>query len=128
MNRKRISSGAPWEKTVGYSRAVCAGNRIVVAGTTGIQADGQPAGPDAYTQARRALEIIEEALTEAGGSFTDVVRTRMFVTHIARDGEAVGRAHGEVFADVRPASTMIEVSALIQPELLVEIEVEAVVE
>lgn len=128
MNRKRISSGAPWEKTVGYSRAVCVGNRIVVAGTTGIQPDGQPAGPDAYTQARRALEIIEEALTEAGGSFTDVVRTRMFVTHIARDGEAVGRAHGEVFADVRPASTMIEVSALIQPELLVEIEVEAVVE
>lgn len=128
MNRKRISSGAPWEKTVGYSRAVRVGNRIVVAGTTGILPDGQPAGPDAYTQAKRALEIIGDALAEAGGSFADVVRTRMYVTHIGRDTDAVGRAHGEVFADIRPASTMVEVSALVRPELLVEIEAEAIVE
>ena len=128
MNRKRISSGAPWEGAVGYSRAVRVWNRIVVAGTTGILRDGEAAGPDAYTQAKRALEIIGKALEEAGASYSDVVRTRIYVTNIARDGDAVGRAHGEVFADVRPASTMVEVSALIQSELLVEIEAEAVVD
>lgn len=122
MDRQRINSGAPWEATVGYSRAVRIGNRVVVAGTTGLLPDGSSAGPDAYVQAKRALEIIGAALEEAGASFADVVRTRMFVTDIARDAEAVGRAHGEVFAGIRPASTMVEVSALIRPELLVEIE------
>ena len=128
MHRKRISSGAQWEATVGYSRAVRAGNRVVVAGTAGLLPDGKPAGPEAYTQAKQALEIIGSALEEAGASFADVIRMRMYVTNIARDGDAVGRAHGEVFADIRPASTMVEVSALIRPELLVEIEAEAVVE
>ena len=127
MDRQHIDSGAPWEASVGYSRAVRVGDRVLVAGTTGLLPDGEPAGPDAYTQAKRALEIIGEALEEAGASFADVIRTRIFVANIARDAEAVGRAHGEVFADIRPASTMVEVSALIRPELLVEIEAEAVV-
>ncbi len=128
MERKRISSGAPWESVVGYSRAVRVGNRVIVSGTTGILANGRPAGPDAYTQAKRALEIIGVALEEAEASFADVVRTRIFVTNIARDAEAVGRAHGEVFAGIGPASTMVEVSALIRPELLVEIEAEALLQ
>ena len=128
IDRKLISSGAPWEASVGYSRVVRVGNRVLVAGTTGIQLDGEPAGLDAYSQAKRAFEIIGAALEEAGVGFADVVRTRIYLTNIARDGEAVGRAHGEVFADIRPASTMVEVSGLIRPELLVEIEAEAVLD
>ena len=128
IDRKLISSGAPWEASVGYSRVVRVGNRVLVAGTTGIQLDGEPAGLDAYSQAKRAFEIIGAALEEAGVGFADVVRTRIYLTNIARDGEAVGRAHGEVFADIRPASTMVEVSGLIRAELLVEIEAEAVLD
>lgn len=126
-DRNRIGSGAPWESEVGYSRAVRVGDRVVVAGTTGVGDDGKAVGPDAYSQATRALEIIERALLEAGSSLHDVVRTRLFVTNIARDGEAVGRAHGEAFSNIRPASTMVEVSALISEELVVEIEAEAIV-
>ena len=124
--RRNVGTGSPWEAVVGYSRAVRVGDSGHVAGTTAIR-DGRVVGAgDASTQARIALEIVVEALAECGASAADVVRTRMFVTDI-RDWEAVGRAHGEVFAEVRPASTMVQVTALIDPDLLVEIEAEAVV-
>ena len=116
---QRISSGSKYESVVGYSRAVVAGQYVEVAGTTAPQA-----GDTAYAQAKGALEIIGVALAEAGVTFADVIRTRIFVTDISQ-WEQVGRAHGEVFADVRPASTMVEVSALIDPAILVEIEVTA---
>lgn len=120
MLRKAVQSGAPWEDRVGYSRAVRAGPYVHVAGTTAP-------GPDAYEQARGALRIIATALGELGATPADVVRTRMYVVDIAGDGAAVGRAHAEVFGDVRPAATMVEVSRLIADEMLVEIEVEAYV-
>jgi enamine deaminase RidA (YjgF/YER057c/UK114 family) len=124
--RRNVGTGSPWEGVVGYSRAVRIGDTVHVAGTTAIR-DGRVVAPgDAYTQAKVALEIVVEALEECGAVPADVVRTRMFVTDI-RDWEAVGRAHGEVFADVRPASTMVQVTALIDPDLLVEIEAEALV-
>ena len=127
MDRVRVSSGAPWEATVGYSRAVRVGNIVAVSGTVAANADGTIHAPgDAYAQARRCLEIIEAALREAGTSLADVMRTRMFVTDITRF-EEFGRAHGEFFAAVRPAATMVEVRALIDPAALIEIEVEAVV-
>jgi enamine deaminase RidA (YjgF/YER057c/UK114 family) len=111
---------------VGYSRAVRVGDTVHVAGTTAVR-DGKVVAPgDAYRQAQVALEIVVAALAECGASAADVVRTRLYVTDI-RDWEAVGRAHGEVFADVRPASTMVQVAALIEPELLVEVEADAVV-
>lgn len=118
--RRHISSGSAWEPQVGYSRAVRMGNFVFVSGTT---CDG----PDAYLQAKGAIARIEQALEEAGASLDDVVRTRMFVTNIA-DWQLVGKAHAEAFRDVMPAATMVEVSKLISPELLVEIEVDAFVE
>ena len=126
MSRRNISSGVSWERTVGYSRAVRVGNLIEVAGTTAVDERGEVVGPnDPYRQARYALEKIGRALAEAGAGFGDVIRTRMFVTDIAR-WEEVGRAHGEVFRDVRPASTLVQVASLVRPELLVEIEATAV--
>lgn len=123
--RRNISSGAPWEAIVGYSRAVCIDRHVYVAGTTATDANGQVVGKgDAARQTRFAIEKIEAALLQAGASLNDVVRTRLFVTDIA-NWEAVGRVHGEFFGKIRPASTMVEVSRLIDAEHLVEIEVDA---
>jgi enamine deaminase RidA (YjgF/YER057c/UK114 family) len=124
--RQRVSSGAVWEERVGYSRAVRVGTHVWVAGTTAATPEGPPVGgEDAYAQAREALRRIVAALEQVGASAADVVRTRMFVTD-ARLWQEVGRAHGEVFAEVRPVSTLVEVSGLIDPRLVVEIEAEAV--
>ena len=128
MARKLISSGGPWEALVGYSRAVRVGNLVFVAGTTAAEADGAIfGGDDAYLQTRRCFEIIERALAEAGATMAHVVRTRMFVTDISR-WEEYSRGHGEYFREIRPAATMVQVSALMTAEMLVEIEVDAVVE
>ena len=128
MTRQNVSSGGPWEDVVGYSRAVRVGNTIAVAGTTAAEGNGTIfGGDDAYLQAKRCFEIIAAALTEVGASLSDVVRTRMFVTDIGRWRE-FGRAHGEVFAAIKPAATMVEVARLIDRAILVEIEVDAVVE
>jgi enamine deaminase RidA (YjgF/YER057c/UK114 family) len=127
MKRENVSSGAPWEKVVGYSRAVKVGDQIFVTGTIAVGENGEIVCPtDAAGQTSRALEIIGQALGKLGASYSDVVRTRMFVTNIA-DWEAIGRAHGEVFAEIKPATTMVEVSKLIVPEALVEIEADAVI-
>ncbi len=125
MKRQNISSGAPWESIVGYCRAVRMGNHIWVAGTTATDENGAVVGKgDAAAQTRYALTKIERALKEAGASLNDVVRSRMFVTDIG-EWEAIGRTHGEFFANIRPAATMVEVSKLIDPDHLVEIEVDA---
>lgn len=126
MKRLNISSGAPWEATVGYSRAVRVGQIVEVAGTTAVDDGGNVVGAGSpYTQARFVLEKIGRALAEAGVGFEDVIRTRIYVTDISR-WEEVGRAHGEVFRNVRPASTLVAVASLVRPDLLVEIEATAV--
>ena len=124
--RTRVSSGSPFEPRIGFSRAVRAGAHVYVSGTAPNMPDGGDPPSDAYGQTKRCLEIVEAALDEAGATMADVVRTRIFLTRV-EDWEDAGRAHGEAFGEVRPASTMVVVTALLDPRWLVELEVDAVV-
>lgn len=128
MNKRtNISSGSPWEGSIGYSRAVKVGNMVFVSGTAAVGEDGKTVGPgDGYAQAKFILEKIGKALNQAGASFKDVVRTRMYITDFAHES-GVGKAHGEVFGEIRPATAIIQIAGLIRPDMVVEIEADAVI-